>query len=835
MPKLTIDHRKIEVPEGTKVIEAAERLGIMIPRFCYHPALGSVGACRMCAVSFKEGPVKGVQMSCMTDAKDGMVVSTTDEEAVAFRRYVVECLMLNHPHDCPVCDEGGQCLLQDETVSGGHGLRRYLGKKRTYHDQDLGFFVQHEMNRCIHCWRCRRFYQDFAGYTDLGAMQIGHRTYFGRFESGPLESPFSGNLIDLCPTGVYTDKTARFKARRWDLERSPSVCIHCSVGCNTIASARYREMIRLEARVNEAVNGHFICDRGRFAFDYANRPDRPRQPRVDGRQVPWNEAIDAAAQRLGQIVEHVGHSAVALFGSCRSSLETQAALVLFAQASDLPAPRFFWDSLQERKVKSAVRRLDRGSAISMAELARSDFVLVVGADPINEAPMLALALRQAYRNGGTIAVIDPRPVSLPLPFDHLAIAPRHVDLCLDVLVGGALNGEAADSVEERASARSDALLSEYGPDSTLRSRLTGLSARLRASQRPAVVCGTDIVRQTTPAFAADQVDFLRQAKKRAGLFYLLPGANAFGAALLSPPSEPADSIVQAIEDGTVRALLVAESDPFCSINNRESLLRAVEKLELLVVLDYLPSPVAERANVLLPTTTVFEKTSWSFLNQEGRCQQSMPAHGGGLPLSQVGGGSHPPRMFLDQVPGAEPGAAWEALLDLSAALTQAGEASSRQDLHKWLAERIPAFGTMLSSKEGGGGVQALPEASRSLSTMPDHPSVGGQPQSAPAGHLELLLTEWTFGSEEFSAYSNHMQAVEKAPELLMHARDASRLGLSSGDTVSLDLPGGAIHVRLNICDKMAPGVMVLPRHHRLAWQKLAEIPVMLPETGIRKI
>jgi NADH-quinone oxidoreductase subunit G len=833
MPKLTIDHHKIEVPEGTKVIEAAERLGIIIPRFCYHPALGSVGACRMCAVSFKEGPVKGVQMSCMTDAKDGMVVSTTDDEAVAFRRYVIEWLMLNHPHDCPVCDEGGQCLLQDETVSGGHGLRRYLGKKRTYHDQDLGFFVQHEMNRCIHCWRCRRFYQDFAGYRDLGAMQIGHRTYFGRFKSGPLESPFSGNLIDVCPTGVYTDKPARFKARRWDLERSPSVCIHCSLGCNTIANVRYREIIRLEARVNEAVNGHFICDRGRFAFDYANRPDRPRRPRVDGRQVPWNEAIHAAAQRLEQIVEHAGPDAVALFGSCRGSLETQAALVLFAQALALPAPRFFWDPLQERKVKSAVQRLDRGSAISMAELARSDFVLVVGADPINEAPMLALALRQAHRNGGTIAVIDPRPVSLPLPFDHLAVAPRHVDLCLEVLVGGALNGEAADGVKERASARSDALLREYEPESTLRNRLADLSAKLQASERPAIVCGTDIVRQTTPGFAADQGDLLYRVKKRAGLFYLLPGANAFGAALLSPPSEPVDSIIRAIEDGTVRALLVAESDPFCSMQNRQSLLRAVKKLELLVALDYLPSPLVERANVLLPTTTVFEETSWSFLNQEGRCQQSMPAHGGGLPLSQAGGGRHPPRVFLDQVPGAEPRAAWEALLDLGAALSKAGEPPSRQDLQMWLAERVPAFGTTLSSKEEGDGVKALPEASRS--TVLHHPNGGNQPQSEPAGELELLLSEWTFGTEELSAYSNHMQAVEKAPGLLMHAQDASRLGLSSGDTVSLDLPGGAINVLLNTCENMAPGIMVLPRHHRLAWQKLADFPVMLPETGIRKI
>ena len=172
MPKLIIDEQEIEVPEGTKVIDAAEKLGIMIPRFCFHPALGSVGACRVCAVKFLQGPFKGVQMSCMVDAKDGMVVSTTDEEAVDFRKHVIEWLMMNHPHDCPVCDEGGHCLLQDLTIAGGHGIRRFKGKKRTHLDQYLGPLIQHEMNRCIQCYRCSRFYQEFSGYRDLGVMKI---------------------------------------------------------------------------------------------------------------------------------------------------------------------------------------------------------------------------------------------------------------------------------------------------------------------------------------------------------------------------------------------------------------------------------------------------------------------------------------------------------------------------------------------------------------------------------------------------------------------------------------------------------------------------------------
>ncbi|MGE5842900.1 MAG: 2Fe-2S iron-sulfur cluster-binding protein, partial [Deltaproteobacteria bacterium] len=400
MPKLVIDSQEIVVPAGTKVIDAAEKLGIVIPRFCYHPAMGSLGACRVCAVKFEQGPVKGLEMSCMVEAKEGMVVSTTDREAVEFRKYIIEWLMINHPLDCPVCDEGGHCLLQDETVSGGHGIRRYRGKKRTYEDQDLGPFVQHEMNRCIHCWRCRRFYQDFSGYRDLGAMQIGNRTYFGRFSDGALESPFAGNLIDVCPTGVFTDKAARYKGRRWDFERAPSLCIHCSLGCSVTASARYREVARIEGRLHPEVNGYFICDRGRFGFAYANHPERPRQARIKGKEVSLEQAVDYAAGRLAEIRKKAGNGSVACLGSSRSSLEAMASLSRFCEVLGLSDPGFFLDRGLEDRVNQAVSKLDERVAVSMREIEDSDFILAVGVDPVHEAPMLAVAMRQAFRKGG---------------------------------------------------------------------------------------------------------------------------------------------------------------------------------------------------------------------------------------------------------------------------------------------------------------------------------------------------------------------------------------------------------------------------------------------------
>ncbi|MBR9984835.1 MAG: (2Fe-2S)-binding protein, partial [Desulfosarcina sp.] len=475
MPTLKIDNRTINVPAGTKVIEAAERIGIMIPRFCFHPALGSVGACRVCAVAFTDGPVKGIQMSCMIDAQDGMVVSTTDAEAVDFRRHVIEWLMLHHPHDCPVCDEGGHCLLQDLTVAGGHGLRRYRGLKRTHNNQDLGPLVQHEMNRCIQCYRCSRYYQEFTGYRDLGVMGIGSRVYFGRSAPGVLESPFAGNLIDICPTGVYTDRPSRYVGRRWDYQRQPTVCIHCSLGCNLTASARYRQVVRHEARPNQEVNGHFICDRGRYAYAYASAADRPRQAMASGVPGPLNDILAGARDAIQRTVGQYGPGSVAVVASPRSSLETLAVAKQTCGRHGWTGPAVAGTARQALNQKTAVDRLRPELAVSLAADTKAHDVLVIGADPLNEAPMLALSLRQVQRHGGRVTVIDPRGVRLPFDFDHWAVHPSSVGAIVQALIqemGG--GGEAAPAVSTAFDVRT-------------------LARRLNASPRPVVVCGTDIL------------------------------------------------------------------------------------------------------------------------------------------------------------------------------------------------------------------------------------------------------------------------------------------------------------------------------------------------------
>ena len=244
-PKLVtviIDGQEYQAEEGRNMLDVALSLGFDLPYFCWHPVLGSIGACRQCAVRLywtdREGNEKSeIAMACMTEAQEGTRMDIFDAEAIRFRAEMIELMMLSHPHDCPVCDEGGECHLQDMTVMPGHGYRRYRGRKRTYHNQDLGPYVAHEMNRCIACYRCVRFYRDYSGGRDFGVFGLRDRVYFGRVREGQLESPFAGNLVDVCPTGVFTDKTFRFKSRPWDLQEAPSICPHCSLGCATLPAA----------------------------------------------------------------------------------------------------------------------------------------------------------------------------------------------------------------------------------------------------------------------------------------------------------------------------------------------------------------------------------------------------------------------------------------------------------------------------------------------------------------------------------------------------------------------------------------------------------------------
>ena len=802
MPILKIDNREIKVPAGTKVIEAAERLGIMIPRFCYHPALGSVGACRVCAVAFTEGPVKGVQMSCMIDAQDGMVVSTTDAEAVDFRRHVIEWLMLHHPHDCPVCDEGGHCLLQDLTVAGGHGLRRYRGLKRTHNNQDLGPLVQHEMNRCIQCYRCSRYYQEFTGYRDLGVMGIGSRVYFGRSAPGVLESPFAGNLTDICPTGVYTDKPSRYVGRRWDYQRQPSLCIHCSLGCNLTASTRYRQVMRHEARFNDTVNGHFICDRGRYGYAYASAVNRPRQAMAAGTIGATADILAGAREAIEQTVERYGPVSVAVVTSPRSSLETLAAAKQACAQHGWTGPAAAHTARQALNQKTAVVRLRPELAVSLAADTKAHDVLLIGADPLNEAPMLALSLRQVKRHGGHVTVIDPRGVKLPFEFDHWASPPSAIGAIVQ------------------------ALIQEIGGEATAVSTtfdVRKLARRLNASPRPVIICGTDILTPHEIGLAADLAQALCRTHKVAGLSYTLAGANAFAAALTHDESFSTESVLDRIEDGSVRLLVAVEQDLWHEFPDRKRLQAALKRLDQLVLLDYVDSPLNHKAHHFIPTQPLYE-SGGHWINQEGRLQTASAVMDGGEPIEVTGALDHPPRVFDARIPGDEPIAAWQALTAL------AGEAGvdPLQRLKTDLADFHPAVNA--APTEAAGQRIDLDAVSRARDESGAVPATADEDAAADA--IVLLLVDWTFGTETLSARAPALNKVEAAPVARLHPETISRLGLAEGKPVTVSMNAGRLTVPVQADPHMAPGVIVVPRHHLLEWQIFGETRVILERSQL---
>ena len=403
MAVIHIDGTTVEVDSADNLLQACLSLGIDVPYFCYHPALGSVGSCRQCAVKQfqnKEDMEAGrgrLVMSCMVAPGDDMYISVTDDEAKAFRKSMVELLMTNHPHDCPTCEEGGHCHLQDMTYMSGHSRRRYRFTKRTHHNQELGPFIAHEMNRCIACYRCVRFYKDYAGGEDLGVYGSNNRVYFGRDQDGQFESEFSGNLTEVCPTGVFTDKThsERYN-RKWDMQYAPSICHGCSAGCNISPGERYGELRRIENRYNGEVNRYFLCDRGRFGYGYVNRDDRPTQAleRINDKHVKIN--IDYA---LDETIKRIKDKKVIGIGSPRASLETNFAL------KNLVGFDKFSTGLnhqQQALVNKCIEVLSTDGIYnpSMTDIESYDAVLVLGEDITQTSSRVALSVRQAAKNEG---------------------------------------------------------------------------------------------------------------------------------------------------------------------------------------------------------------------------------------------------------------------------------------------------------------------------------------------------------------------------------------------------------------------------------------------------
>jgi NADH-quinone oxidoreductase subunit G len=621
---LFIDNKPYEVKSGKNLLETCLTLGFDLPYFCWHPALGSVGACRQCAVKvFKdEGDKKGrLIMSCMEPVANNQRISIQDPEAHEFREHVIEWLMTNHPHDCAVCDEGGSCHLQDMTVMTGHAYRRFNFKKRTHKNQYLGPFINHEMNRCIQCYRCVRFYKDYAGGNDLDVFASKSNVYFGRHEDGVLENEFSGNLTEVCPTGVFTDKTLKqHYTRKWDLTTAPSICQHCSLGCNIIAGERYGELRSITSRYNGEVNGYFICDRGRFGYEFVNATTRIRKPFLNKEEV---DEVKALQEITGLLL----NSKVIGIGSPRASIQSNFALKMLVGHDN------FYHGVSDNEHDLAnlvIKILSEGPArtLTMREVEQADAVFILGEDLTNTAPMLALAVRQSVRQQPLQEVTK---AAIPIWNDAAAreliqdqkgplfIASVHTTKLDDIATATfkAPPDEIACLGFAVAHILDDSSPEVVNVTDEVRNLAQKIASVLSVAKRPVVISGASCETDHVIEAAANIAWALSKKNREAGIVLTLPECNSLGLAMIG--GDRLESAFNTVLNVHADTVIILENDLYR--HGKTSVVdNFLETCKNVIVLDHSHNATTQKANYLIPSGT-FAESDGIIVNNEGRMQR----------------------------------------------------------------------------------------------------------------------------------------------------------------------------------------------------------------------
>ncbi len=641
MAKITVDGRIIEVDEAHNLLEALLGLGEDLPYFCWHPKMGSVGACRQCAVVqyMNEEDSRGrIVMSCMTPVTDGAIFSVQGEKAAGFRESVVENLMLNHPHDCPVCEEGGECHLQDMTVMTGHRDRNYRYLKTTFRNQNLGPLIGHEMNRCITCYRCVRYYDDYAGGKDLAAFASRDRVFFGRSESGLLENEFAGNLVEVCPTGVFTDKTlSEHYTRKWDLQSAPAICTGCSLGCNIIVSERYGQLRRVTNRYHGEVNGYFLCDRGRFGAQYVNSESRIPYCGIRNEDGIFEATKkEDALARIKQLIDKA--DSVIGIGSARASLEAN-----FALQSLVGKDQFYSGlSTAESEISQLLLSVLRSDihVPTLAEVESCDAVLILGEDTTNHAPRLALSLRQAARNEARSMATEARiplwqdaavrklaqnrlsPIFLLTPDED-----RLDDVSMPTRLSPVMIANAGFNIAHK--------IDEHFPAGIHDGfNIDEIAEVLSNAKNPLIVCGSSPGNPEIVKSAINVANALHRRGGKTNLLICTSGPNALAVSLLA--EEPVadkhsiDNYIQdkqrqdkpSLEKVTADLAILLENDLEFSASRCANWLSNDTRL---LVIDSLDNPLTSISDIVLPAAT-FAEAEGTYISNEGRAQRSFGAY-----------------------------------------------------------------------------------------------------------------------------------------------------------------------------------------------------------------
>jgi NADH-quinone oxidoreductase subunit G len=765
---VTIDGFEITVPRGTLVIRAAELLGLQIPRFCDHPLLEPAGACRQCLVEVT-GQVKPLA-SCTTTCTEGMVVRTqlTSPVAEKAQRGVMEMLLINHPLDCPMCDKGGECPLQNQAMSNGQGDTRFTDAKRTFAKPvaiSTGVLLDRE--RCISCTRCTRFSEQIAGDPFIEFFERGPDQFIGTAEGQPFNSYFSGNTVQICPVGALTGTAYRFRSRPFDLVSTPSICEHCASGCRQRTDSRRGRVTRRLAGNDPEVNEEWNCDKGRWAFTYATEPDRLATPLVrneSGVLAPasWPEALDAAAAGLAAARGRAG----VLTGG-RLTFEDAYAYAKFARIAlgtndiDLRARPHSAEEAQFLGVAVA----GRDTGVTYADLERAPAVLLAGFEPEDESPIVFLRLRKASRRG-RIAIYSLAPyassglaktggVLLPtVPGAEAAVLTQLGDGTGQDGAGAARRALSADGAVIMAGER---LAEVPGALSAVAALAAATGARLawvprRAGERGAIDAGAlpGLLPLGRPIW---------EPGARAEV------ARAWGVASLpSEPGRDGGRILAAAAAGDLDALVIAGVDPG-DLADPAAALEALEATPFIVSLEIRVSAVTDRADVVLPVAAVVEKAG-TFVNWEGR-----PGTSGAV----------------FEVPGVE------------SDLQVLGRIADEMDVHLGLPDAAAARRELAGLGRWRGARDAVPAA---------------EPQAAPyAGPGQAVLATWhqLLDTGRMSDGEPFLAGTARPVVARMSAATAAEAGVADGGKVVVSTAAGAVTADVRVTD-MPNRVVWLPAH-----------------------
>jgi NADH-quinone oxidoreductase subunit G len=785
-----IDGQEVRAPEGSMLVDAAKYGDIEIPVFCYEPKLGQpVGACRMCLVEV-EGIPK-LQTACSTAVKDGMSVVTTSDRVKQAQNAIVEFLLVNHPLDCPVCDKGGECPLQDITFGWGAGRSRFIEPKRHFRKPlELSPLVAIDRERCILCYRCVRFSQEIAEDFQLVFLERADHTYVGTHDGRPYVAPFSGNIVELCPVGALTSTAYRFRARPWDIEQAGTVCTLCPSQCNIQFTVRDdAKVLRVMARDNVEVDDGWLCDKGRFGYQMVHVPERITQPLVrDGgelRPVSWERALEEAHKGL----DRASKKTAALVGGEATNEEGYLVQFLMREVLGSPHVDSRLGSTIDGEQARTLARPDLSARVSDIDYASN--VLILDTELVDEAPILDLRVRKAARRKGlNVVVVSSRPSSLDAAAGaSLRFAPGATEAALGALAG-AISG--TGSVADFAQRAGTGIGAVYAAADAL----TGSG--------PTVILWSERVargprgKQAVAALLAISRALGVESDDGSGMIEVPSGANGRGLREVGCLPNLKSGLVDADDQGLgaadmpaavgddLQALILFQADPLRTHPDRTAWEGALENASTVIGFsDFVTESLAEHANVVFPAESYAEKDG-TVTHPDGRLQrvrQSVGRPGEVRPQTQV-------------------------LLELISGLSGAPFNISGPVVFKLLAGTIPFYRGLTYDEIGGKGVRWQDrEAAQNLPQTPLPPLELETPPELPGGiRLGTAPSLWAGRETEHAPVLRFLAPHQRAE---LSAEDARRLGIGPGDEVEVAVNGTSVRARAALREALPAGSLFL--------------------------